>query len=117
MLASNGKFFLAEIHFFAQLQNEGQNHFVALASFYGPPDENLLKLSYGSYYSVLHYRDTAVQVFDIKSIKSVVTLAPDPRNPAYTQSGANNRYYLMEKPGLSVLAMMGIEQEEDETEE
>lgn len=83
---------------------------VAMVSLYGPHNEELWQASSNTYWTAEHLRDRGTLVIDVKSIDSVVMLAPDTRYGTRVQDGSeNNRWYLMEKPGLKLSQNMEFE--------
>ena len=55
-----------------------------------------------------HHRDTDVIAIDARSILSVVLIAPDQQYPLFFHdSSAQDRYYLVERPGLGILEKVG----------
>ncbi|KAJ7088471.1 hypothetical protein B0H15DRAFT_939305 [Mycena belliarum] len=89
----------AEVHFYMILEIHHVKHYIAVASFFGPPDPYLLQLSSSTYWSVQHQRDSDVRAFKIKQIRSCVMMGPDAQ------------WFLMEKPGLKLAEM--VEDEEN----
>jgi hypothetical protein len=89
----------------------GINKPVAVVEFYGQPNKELYETSSKTYYTVQHLRDADVQVIDVNCIQSVVMMAPDQRYKLLYQDGSeNDRWYLMEKPGVKLSHMMGTEE-------
>ncbi|KAL1699540.1 hypothetical protein EV121DRAFT_284020 [Schizophyllum commune] len=98
---------IAEVHYFMKLGPEleldedlevstSREKAVAVVSMFGFPHAGLLDESSRTYYTCEHLRDI--------DIKSVVMMAPDPSYGKFHQDGTeNNRWYLMEKPGLKLL--------------
>ncbi|KAL1681219.1 hypothetical protein EV122DRAFT_288242 [Schizophyllum commune] len=71
---------------------------VVVVSMFGPPHAELLADSYKTYYTCQHSRDT----------DSVVMMAPDTTYGMRIQDGTeNNRWFMMEKPGLKVSLLTG----------
>lgn len=60
-----------------------------------------------------HYRDIPghVKIVNVTAISTVVMIAPDKRYGLKKGTGMENQYFVMEKPGLKVLARMGIDEE------
>lgn len=84
---------------------------VAVVSLYGPPHQGLLEASSHTYWTVSHLRTHGTRVIDIKIINSVVMMAPDQQYSKTFQDGSqNDRWYLMEKPGLKLSASVGVEE-------
>ncbi|KAJ7473024.1 hypothetical protein B0H11DRAFT_1687559, partial [Mycena galericulata] len=67
---------LAEVLFFMILEVEGEEKYLAVASFFGPPDPHLLEISSKVYWSVEHLRDSDIRVVEVTSIVSTVIMAP-----------------------------------------
>jgi hypothetical protein len=81
-------------------------HTLAVVVPFGPPDQDLLKLSSYTVYSC--QPQDAVIVVDVKKILSVVAMLPH-------QIGGEQRYFLVEKPGLDLADLGGfLEAEEAE---
>ena len=91
---------------------------MAIASCYGPPHAELLQASAGTYYTV-QQTDDNIQAFNVKTITSVVMMAPDLIYPNFFHDNStSSRFFLMEKPGLKLLTMVGLDGEvEEEMEE
>ena len=107
----DGQTHVAEVHYFMLLHVGMELHPVALLSLYGPPHQQLLEASSGTYWTAQHLHDSDIRVVDVKAINAVVMMAPDPRYPECFQDGTQtDRWYLMEKPGLKLSQMMGIEE-------
>lgn len=86
----------------------GVNKPVAVVQLYGPPNKELYESSSKTYYTVQHLHDAGVQVVDVDCIQSVVMMAPDQRYKLFCQDGSeNDRWYLMEKPGVKLSHMIG----------
>jgi hypothetical protein len=90
----------AEVRYFAEINFLEKRHFIALGSFFGPPDSHLLDVSLGTYWSMVHLRDGDVRVFDIKSISAGVMMGPDKQAEMHFGVDNPDRYFMVEKPGL-----------------
>ncbi len=90
--------------------------FVGLASLYGLPDRDLLEVSEGTYWTAQHTHQ--LQFVDVHCIKQVVMMAPDPHyKVVYSGTGdTEDRWHMMQKPGVALLGMMGIEEDQEEGE-
>ena len=98
----------AEVHFYALLPVHGELRAIAVCSLYGPPHPGIYRLSSKMYVTMQHHRNTDVVAIDVRSISSVVLLAPDQRYPLFFRdASANDRYYLVERPGLGILEKIG----------
>ncbi|KAF8200585.1 hypothetical protein K438DRAFT_1582373 [Mycena galopus ATCC 62051] len=97
---------------------EGTHHHIAVASFFGPPDEYLLEKSSQTYWSVQHQREADVRAFKIKSIDSCVMMGPDGQYRHHRDDeSAEDRWFLMEKPGLKLAQMMGYNYNDENDED
>ncbi|KAJ6525179.1 hypothetical protein B0H19DRAFT_1085021 [Mycena capillaripes] len=93
----------AEILFFMILDVDGDEKYLAVASFFGPPDPHLLEISSKTYWSVKHLRDTDIRAIEVTSIASCVMMAPDNQYHNYRVDGSEiDRWFLVEKPGLKL---------------
>lgn len=97
--------YVAEMIFYTSisvsLPNGGtEEKIVGLASFYGDPDAELHFNSFETYWTSHH--EHRYEFIDVKCIKEVVMMAPDPRyhlfNAGYT---GDDRWYMMRKPGAA----------------
>jgi hypothetical protein len=70
-----------------------------MVSFYSPPHQELLELSYNSLLSCTHEKD--LKVIDVQSIRAVVAMIPHQPFPG------DLRYFVVEKPGLDVALLGG----------
>ena len=77
---------------------------------FGPPDMTLLKESYHTLWSSIK-TDTVVAV-DVKDLVSVVAMVP--HQPSIPGKPVHERFYVVEKPGLDVANMGGVEDDLDD---
>ncbi|KAK6988454.1 hypothetical protein R3P38DRAFT_3443756, partial [Favolaschia claudopus] len=110
---------LAEILFFFILRvgdsDTDPEQYLALASFFGPPDTDLLDLSSNAYWSFKHLRDADLRVVDVTSIISCVTMAPDHQYAIHRNDGSEiDRWFLFEKPRLKQASRAGTTESMDE---
>jgi hypothetical protein len=83
---------------------------LAMAAFYGAPDDWLYRHSSKTYISVHHLRDADIRVINVKDIDSVVAMVLDTSYGITHQDGTEgDRWFLMEKPGLKMLSMIGMD--------
>jgi hypothetical protein len=88
------------------LDIQGVHHHIAVGSFFGLPDPHLLQISSQTYWSVQHQRESDVRAFKIKQIESCVMMGPDAQYRHYRDDdSAEDRWFLMEKPGLKLAQM------------
>ncbi len=97
----------AEIHYYIYLKINDMDVPLTIASFYGPPDPELYQASSKTYASMHHFRDIDVRAIDIKSIESVVMMAPDNRYLPYEA----DRWFMMEKPGLKISSFLELHED------
>jgi hypothetical protein len=97
------------------LEIQGEHHHLAVGSFFGPPDPHLLEISCQTYWSVQHQRDSDVRAFRIKHIQSCVMMGPDEQYRHFrNDESAEDRWFLMEKPGLKLAQMTGYTENWDD---
>ncbi|KAJ7513079.1 hypothetical protein B0H11DRAFT_1843533 [Mycena galericulata] len=107
----DGRTRFAEVHFYMMFKIGEVRKPLAVISLYGEHHKRLYEDSSKMYVTMQHLGNLDVRVIDIKSIQSAVMLAPDEQYAkTYNDASALNRWYLMEKPGLKLMEMMGIEQ-------
>lgn len=79
---------------------------LAVASLYSEPHAGLLAASSQTYVSVEYTPNKDVIAFDIKAIHAVVMIAPDPQFKKGLRDGSEDRrFFVMEKPGLSLWSL------------
>jgi hypothetical protein len=101
---------IAEVRFFAVIRRGHDDVGVpaALVSLFSAPDPDLLRLSVNTLWSCEYQGDLALQFVDIKSIQAVVAMVP--HAPAINGRQAQERFFLVEKPGLDVAVMAGTQE-------
>ncbi|KAG0692739.1 hypothetical protein DFH29DRAFT_1008189 [Suillus ampliporus] len=77
---------------------------VALVSLYSYPDHDLLELSFHAVSSCKHVQGD-IRVIDVKSITNVIGMVP--HRPTLPSGVTEDRYFLVEKPGLDI-ATFGV---------
>ncbi|EIW78817.1 hypothetical protein CONPUDRAFT_59151 [Coniophora puteana RWD-64-598 SS2] len=108
----------AEIFYFVQLPlvlpngdfHEDETSRMALVSIYSQPHAAVLGLSHGQLVSCSHTGDAALRLIDVKTIKSVVAMIPHKLTPLGDET---TRYFAMEKLGLDVLRIGGMDEPEE----
>ena len=101
---------LGEVQFFILWIHEGRETPLMLVSLYSTPEPRLLKASHNTLWSCEHQGDSALQFIDAKIIQSVVAMIP--HTPAIEAQQLGEHFFLVEKPGLDVAVIGGM----DETE-
>ena len=96
---------IAEVRFFAVLKHLGTEVPVALVSLFSKPDPDLLQISVNTLWSCEYQGDSALEFVDIKCIQAVVAMIP--HAPAIDGRQTQERFFLVEKPGLDVAVMAG----------
>jgi hypothetical protein len=92
-------------HYFWALIKETETA-LALVSLYSLPHRGLLEYSYHTLLSCTYGGDTDLRVVDIKSIMSVIAMVPHHPFPG----DSSDRYFVVEKPGLDVAWLGGVEE-------
>lgn len=106
----NNETVIAEVQFYLLMKINEIEKAVAVVSCFGRPDQDLLDASYQTYWTTQYVEDSDVRVIDVSAISSVVAMAPDPRYGQVHNDGSEvNRYFLMEKPGLKLASMIGMD--------
>ncbi|KAJ7714320.1 hypothetical protein B0H16DRAFT_1618915 [Mycena metata] len=108
---------IAEVLFFCVLNFEDEERYVAIASFFGPPDPHLYKISSKSYWTASHLRDSGIRAIDITSISSCVMMAPDEQYqhyPGRAEGSEVDRWFLTEKPTLKMASWTSAAEPIDE---
>ena len=79
---------------------------------YSPPHAELLRLSYGTIWSCCLQGDEGLVLVDVRSIESVVAMVPHPAPivPRGDQIDVQGRVCVVEKPGLEVAHLGGVEE-------
>ncbi|KAG1861768.1 hypothetical protein DFJ58DRAFT_871719 [Suillus subalutaceus] len=111
-LTYNGKLQFAEVYYFFQaiIHADRPPETLAVITLYSPPDVKLLQASHYTLWSCHHQGDAALVVINVKMIESVVAMVPHKIN-------GEDRFYVVEKPGLDVADMGGYSIPEDADEE
>lgn len=84
---------------------------VAIVSVYSLPHDELLTISHNTLWSCTHHGNDALSVVDVKSIKSVVSMAP--HRPKLPSGAEEDHFFVIEKPGLDI-ASVGVTNEDEE---
>ena len=112
----NGKNEFAEVQYFFKMRTTAGDKGYAMVSIYSPPDAYLLKESYGAVYSCWYRGDADLRVIEAKNILSVVAMVPHPASQAHILPNMENRVFVMEKLGLDVMSLTGIQEQDGEEE-
>jgi hypothetical protein len=108
-----------EVRYFTQLAVEAEdgNEWtfidVAVIALYSLPDEDLLQLSLHTVASCTYEKDD-IHVINVKSITGVIAMVP--HCPCLPSGVQEDRYFMVEKPGLDV-ATFGILDDPTEVED
>ncbi|KAG1761276.1 hypothetical protein EDD22DRAFT_780076 [Suillus occidentalis] len=106
----NGEIHFGEVLYFFQCEvHQDEESTLALISTYSAPDPALLEASHHTVVSCSHLGDASLQVIDVKSIHAVVAMVPHNVNN-------EERFFVVEKPGLDVADLGGYEEEVQEDE-
>lgn len=93
----------AEVQFYFQATS---THTAAVVSLFGLPDADMLHRSLGTVWVCGYHGNNALQIVNVRDIVSVIGMVPFPDRPGY--------FFAVEKPGLDVLHMAGIDEEDPE---
>ena len=98
---------MAEVRFFIHISRDEGDMCLALMSLFSKPDEYLLDISANTLWSCEYRNDGALKFIDVKTIQSIVAMIP--HKPEIPGLPLSERFFLVEKPGLDVAMMAGIE--------
>ena len=98
---------LAKVYFFILWTHEGCETPLALISLYSTPDPRLLKASHNTLWSCEHQGDSALRFINAKAIQLVVAMIP--HTPRIEAQQLGERFFLVEKPGLDVALIGGMD--------
>ena len=98
----------AEVLYFFQVHVNAREHSLATVSIYSDPDQDLLDRSLATVWSCRAGGREGLRVIDVKMIRSVVAMIPQPRSPGHEHY--QGRYFVVEK--LGVLSANGSEEGE-----
>ena len=100
----------AEVFFYFQfsitVNGERKNETYALVSRYSPPHAEILKKSHNTYWSCTHGKIEDMEIIPVKTILSAVSIIPH----NLFQDDSEQRYFVVERPGLEVAHMGGVEE-------
>jgi len=107
-ISRHGVVSFAEVHFyFIKVFGDGPRAF-ALISLYSPPNEHILRSTSDTLVVCRHQHERELTVIDVKSILSVIAMAPFP----FLIDGHGNQYFMIEKMGLGVIKADALEDNE-----
>ena len=92
----------AEVQYYFQMIINNEVRSLALESVYSPPDQDILSESYNTLWACTYQGDKGLKVVDVKSITAVILILPLPGGPDGT-------FFVLEKPGLDVTHMGGLD--------
>ncbi|KAK0193264.1 hypothetical protein F5146DRAFT_1101393 [Armillaria mellea] len=93
-------------------------YYLAMVSIYSPPNLALLEKSFCTVYVCQYEAETALQVLGVKDIQSVVAMVPNFKIISNnTINILEKGQFLVEKPGLELVVVLGIVDEDEEEEE
>lgn len=105
----NNEICIAEAYFYIHVQHEGREMALALVSLYSKPDPTILRHSMNTLWSCKHQGDSALKFIEVKTIQAIVAMIP--HKPAIIGQQTEEQFFLVEKPGLDVAIIAGIEEE------
>ncbi|KAH9848550.1 hypothetical protein C2E23DRAFT_739308 [Lenzites betulinus] len=119
-MLTNNRF--AEIQYFFVFQMPTGLRAFAMVSYFSAPDPDILRSSYNVLMVCSYAGELSRAVIDVKMIESSVAMVPLPltdiesADPRAAQH-YSLRYFVVEKPGLAVAVMGGIEEQMDRAED
>ncbi|EIN08667.1 hypothetical protein PUNSTDRAFT_69002, partial [Punctularia strigosozonata HHB-11173 SS5] len=99
-------------YFFRAKMPNGTVHGLAMLSLYSQPDAELLEASSGVLWSCDHLGDDGLVGVDVCNILAVVAMVPD--WPSREEDRGDDRFFLVEKPGLDVGFLAGYDETAEE---
>jgi hypothetical protein len=97
------------VYFFINTLREDKELTLALISLYSRPDPRLLALSVNTLWSCEYKGDSTLRFINVKTIDAVVAMIP--HKPVIEGRDVGERFFLVEKPGLDVAVMSGIQED------
>ena len=88
---------------------------LALISLYTRPDPTLIALSVNTLWSCEYEGDATLKFINVKTIQAVVSMIP--HKPVIDGQQVGEQFFLVEKPGLDVAVMSGVQEEMPEDED
>ncbi|KAG2030702.1 hypothetical protein BDR03DRAFT_936586 [Suillus americanus] len=113
----DGTVCFAEVQYFTQVaittENIGEWHDTntAVISVFSAPDADLVRLSNQTVLSCKYLGDEGLRVVDVNSIKSVVAMIL--HRPTLPSGVIEDRFFVLERPGLNVY-QFGVEQDQED---
>ncbi|KAL1937343.1 hypothetical protein VTO73DRAFT_13804 [Trametes versicolor] len=107
---------IAEVRYFFEGAAHGDTFALAMLSVFSAPDADLYRETFGVLWACNYAGDTSRVVVDAKDIVSVVAMVPLPCTPAEADEPDaaqkyEERYFLVEKPGLDIAFLGGYAQD------
>lgn len=99
---------IAEVRFFIHVNREEGDMGLTLVSLFSKPDEHLKTLSVNTLWSCEYQGDGGLKFIDVKTIQAVVAMIP--HKPKIPGRPPSERFFLVEKPGLDVATIAGVEE-------
>ncbi|EIW55808.1 uncharacterized protein TRAVEDRAFT_129723 [Trametes versicolor FP-101664 SS1] len=111
-----------EVMYYFQYDIHDVVHNFAMVSEFSSPDPTIARETFGVLLACLHRGDLSRRIIDVKEIVSAVGMVPLPttaeeraRDPTGTLYA--DRYFVVEKPGLEVAVLGGIEEDDDDDDD
>ncbi|KAG2099859.1 uncharacterized protein F5147DRAFT_754682 [Suillus discolor] len=107
----------AEVQYFTQVAiateniGEWRDANIAVISVFSAPDADLVQLSNQTVLSCKYLGDEGLCVVDVTSIKSVVAMIP--HRPTLPSGVIEDRFFVLERPGLDIY-QFGVEQDQED---
>lgn len=117
----DGAVCFAEVQYFTQVAiamdniGEWRDVNIAVISVFSPPDADLVRLSNRTVLSCKYLGEEALRVVDVTAIKSVVAMIP--HRPTLPSGIIEDRFFVLERPGLDIFQFGVEEDQEDEADQ
>ncbi|KAG1817421.1 hypothetical protein EV424DRAFT_1324335, partial [Suillus variegatus] len=106
-LLLDGQTAIGEVYFYFNMTIHDRRKTFAMVSVYSDPHQDLLQRSFHTVFACHHRGDNSLRLIEICAIQSVVAMVP------HQFPGINGTlYYLIERPGLDIIRIGGINEED-----
>ncbi|KAG1759571.1 hypothetical protein EV702DRAFT_982724 [Suillus placidus] len=106
-LLLDGHTAIAEVYFYFNMTIHGQRKTFAMVSEYSDPHQDLLQRSYHTVFACQYHGDASLKLTEVSTIQSVVAMVP------HQFPGIDGTlFYLIERPGLDIITIGGINEED-----
>ena len=104
----------AEVRYYMRVLIHSEIRYLAMVSKFSAPEPTLLELSSGTLWSATPGGDRGLCLVDVRDIQAVVAMVPHPAPisgvPHPGRLDLTGRFCVVEKPGLEVAVLGGVEE-------